>query len=162
MNLFQTLVEITELCEDGGLISTLVSIVKTIFTIIQFGVPAVLIILCAIDMFKAMTNGDDKEVKKAQKTAIRRLIYALVIFLIIPIITLVLNTVNSIVNVDGVGDAKSTWNTFLACWGYKSSGKDNSNSSSKGQCYDPYGNPSSLGQSECEKQLSNGYYWDEQ
>ena len=160
MNLFQTLVEVSELCNDGVLITTLVSIVKTIFTIIQFGVPAVLIILCAIDMFKAMTNGDEKEVKKAQQTAIRRLIYALVIFLIIPIITLILNTVNSVVNVDGVGDAKNTWNTFLACWGYSGSNKGGS-SSSNGQCYDPNGNPSSLNEEKCNQLFSDGYYWDE-
>ncbi len=156
MNLFQTLIEMSELCKDGNLIATLVSIVKTVFTIIQFGVPAVLIILCAIDMFKAMTNGDEKEVKKAQKTAIRRLIYALVIFLIIPLITLILNTVNSIVNVDGTEDATNTWQQFLQCWGYKSSGNNDGGSASNGQCYDGNGYPSSLGENACKQA---GYNW---
>ena len=40
-------------------------------------------------MFKAMTSGDEKKTKEAQKTFIRRLLYAVVAFLIPFIIRLV-------------------------------------------------------------------------
>ena len=156
MNLVQTLVTVDELCQDGNLISVLVGVVKTVFTIIQFGVPAVLIILCAIDMFKAMTNGDEKEVSKAKKASIRRLIYALVIFLIIPIIRIVLNTVNSVVNIDGTDDAVSTFDAFMACWDKSNAGSKSSGGSSKGVCRDYNGNQVSVSKDDC----YGDYYWD--
>ncbi len=154
MNLVQTLVNVNELCEDGNLISVLVSIVKTIFYIIQFGVPAVLIILCAIDMFKAMTNGDEKEVEKAKKTSIRRLIYALIIFLIIPIIRIVLNTVNSVIDIDGTEEAVGTFKAFMVCWDKDNAGsKGNSYS---GICRDSNNNEVNVSRDDCYGE----YYWD--
>ena len=157
MNLFQILE--VDLCADGSLIATLVAVVKTIFTIIQFGVPAVLIILCAVDMFKAMTSGDEKATKEIQKKVVRRLVYALVIFLIIPLITLILNTVNSVVDVDGTQDAVSTFEAFMHCWNKGSSGSSSGSSggsSSSGQCFDNNSYESALGKEACK---AAGYQW---
>ncbi len=160
MNLVQTLVDINDLCAEDTLIMLVVSIVKAVFTIIQFGVPAVLIILCAIDMFKAMTNGDEKEVSKAKKNSIRRLIYALIIFLIVPLLKIIMNTVNSIVKID---EGTTAFTAFFACWD-KSGNTSGSlidgvnNSSVKGKCWDANGNEVNLTKSECEKYAD--YFWD--
>ena len=156
MNLVQTLVDINDLCADGTLIMLVVSIVKTVFTIIQFGVPAVLIILCAIDMFKAMTNGDEKEVSKAKKNSIRRLIYALVIFLIVPLLKIVMNTVNSIVKID---EGMTAFQTFFACWdktGTTSGNLGINGGNSSGVCKDRNNNIVSLPYNDCYGE----YHWE--
>ncbi len=115
MNYFLILDEMTDLCSND-LIKAAVGTVKTIFTIIQFVVPAVLIILCGIDMFKAMTSGDEKKTKETQKTCIRRLIYALIVFLIIPILSLIMSAVGSVVKIKEAGTAGATFQNFLSCW----------------------------------------------
>ena len=59
-----------------------VNAIQAILTFIRWGIPIVLIILGSIDMFKAMASGDEKKSQEARKTFIRRLIYAVVAFLI--------------------------------------------------------------------------------
>ena len=86
MNLFQILA--TDMC-NNTLVSTVIGAVKTIFTIIQIAIPIVLIVYCTIDMFKAITSGDEKKTKEAWKTAGRRLIYAIIAFLIPWLVSLV-------------------------------------------------------------------------
>ena len=63
MNLFQILEEVA--CE--GDILTVVSAIKFIFTLIQWAIPCVLIVLGTIDMFKAMTSGDEKQLRKLKR-----------------------------------------------------------------------------------------------
>lgn len=155
MNLVQTLISLDDLC-NNSLISVAVSAVKTVFTIIQFGVPAVLIILCAIDMFKAMTNGDEKEVSKAKKTCIHRLIYALVIFLIVPILQIIMTAINQVIDFDGTDDAANTFTAFFKCWNQNGGGSGSSSSNEKGVCRDYNNNIVNLPRSEC----SDNYYWD--
>ncbi len=121
MNLFQIL----ELCTDE--MSVVVGAVKTIFTLIQVAIPGVLIILGTVDMFKAMTNGDEKEQQKARKVFIKRLIYAVVAFLVPFIIRLVFNFVASNINTDEGKTGQSAYEDFFACW---NGSKDTSGNSS--------------------------------
>ena len=67
MNLFQILEEVA--CE--GDILTIVSAIKFIFTLIQWAIPCVLIVLGTIDMFKAMTSGDEKATKEIGRASCR-------------------------------------------------------------------------------------------
>lgn len=115
MNYFLILDDMTKLC-NNDLIKAAIGTVKTVFTIIQFVVPAVLIILCGIDMFKAMTSGDEKKTKETQKTCIRRLIYALIVFLIIPILSLIMSAVGSVIKIDKASEANNTFQQFIKCW----------------------------------------------
>jgi len=125
MNLFQIL----DLCDSADM-QVVVSAVKTIFTLIQVAIPGVLIVLGTIDMFKAMASGDEKKTKEAQKTFIRRLIYAVVAFLIPFIIRLVFSFVADNVNNSEGQNGKDAYNSFFACWnGSKSSSNGSSKSS---------------------------------
>ena len=132
MNLFQMLA--INPCE--GNLGIVVNAVKSIFTLIQWAIPAVLIILGTIDMFKAMTSGDEKKTKEAQKTFVRRLIYAVVAFLIPFIIGLVFTFVGNVLEgADGVDDADNALKDFLSCW----DGKYSSNNEAYGVCEYPNG-----------------------
>ena len=111
MNLFQTLENICT-----GDVQTVVAAVKTVFTLIQWAIPCVLIVLGTVDMFKAMTSGDEKATKEAQKKFIRRLIYAVVAFLIPFIISLVFTFVGKMIDDDAAQQGKTTYDNFFGCW----------------------------------------------
>jgi len=129
MNLFQILASVS--C-DGDIL-TLVSGIKFVFTLIQWAIPLVLIVLGTIDMFKAMTSGDEKKTKEAQSTFIRRLIYAVVAFLIPFIISLVFSFAGKIISNSG----KETYDNFFTCWEQASNGSKNDDSKETGRCVWP-------------------------
>lgn len=113
MNLLQLL---DVQCADD--IYTVVSAVKFVLTLIQWAIPCALIVYGTIDMFKAMTSGDDKVTKEITKKFSKRLIYAAVAFLIPFIISLTFTFVGRVIQGEntGAGDAKETYDNFFACW----------------------------------------------
>lgn len=113
MNLFQNLVSIDELCSDA-LIQAVVGTVNNALTLIQVAVPIVLIVFCTIDMFKAFTNGDEKERAKAWKGAIKRIIFAVIVFIVPWLVKLSLSLLGRLV--DTTGSNINGFETFLACW----------------------------------------------
>lgn len=130
MNLLQIL---DVACE--GDILTIVSAIKSVFTVLQWGIPLVLIVLGTIDMFKAMTSGDEKKTKEAQKVFIRRLIYAVVAFLIPFIISLVFTFVGKIIADEAAQDGKNTYDNFFACWKAASKSNSGTGNNNTGACY---------------------------
>lgn len=77
--------------------------------IVQIGIPLLLIVLATLDLGKAVVSSDDKEVKAAQSRLIKRVIYAVLIFFVVTIVTLVMNLVAA-----GGTDANTTG--WAACW----------------------------------------------
>ena len=117
------MIQILDFCE--GAMGTVTGAVDTILTIIRWAIPIVLIILGSIDMFKAMASSDDKKAGEAKKTFIRRLIYAVVAFLIPFLVSLAFNIVASIVTGDGtdIHNKNLSDGNFWVCW-YKDSKSD--------------------------------------
>lgn len=96
LNMFQVL------ANDAGFCNTTKDIWKLIGTIvfwIQIVIPVVIILLGTIDLGKAVFSGDEKKVKEAQSTFIKRLIYGAVVFFVVLIVQLVFGA---------VGDASDT------------------------------------------------------
>lgn len=71
----------------------LTNMLNGIVTLIQIGVPIILIIMGMIDMGKAVASQKEDEIKKAQSMLIKRVIYAVVVFLVIAIVEFVLGFV---------------------------------------------------------------------
>ena len=111
MNLFQIL---ENLCE--GEFGTLISSVKWAFNLLLFAIPLVLIIKGTIDMFKAMTSGDEKEAKTQQKKLITRIIYGVVAFIIPFVVTLVFSIVAKALPDKTTENANTTVKDFMTCW----------------------------------------------
>lgn len=63
-----------------------------LITILRWGIPIVLIILGTVDVGKAVVSGDDKKQKAAYQTFLKRLIAAVVVFLVPAIVGLVMGT----------------------------------------------------------------------
>ena len=87
-----------------GSLGFVVSIVKFILNIIQWVVPIILIILGTIDLVKAVTAGKEDDIKKGQKTLIKRAIAAVIIFLI----PLLVGTLMGMIGSEGW---KGCWNS---------------------------------------------------
>lgn len=80
---------ILNICENPDVLGVIYFILKLI-DIVLIAIPIGLIVFITIDVFK-MIIGDDKAVKDAQKMVINRLIFAIAIFFIPTIVTLIMN-----------------------------------------------------------------------
>lgn len=99
------------LADCNGL-EAVVSVVKFILKIIQWVVPIILIVLGTIDLVKAVVAGKDDDIKKHQQTLIKRIIAAVIVFLIPMLVSILMGWIGN-----------SNWKE---CW--VSSTKDSINS----------------------------------
>lgn len=67
-------------CHELGPIIRLLK--NGVIPMLQVGIIAILIVLLIIDFGKAVMAGKEDEIKSAQKLAIKRVVYALVVFLV--------------------------------------------------------------------------------
>ena len=86
----------------GGLDQVIV-LLKNVVRVLQFLIPIGLILYGMLDLGKAVIAGKEDEMKKAQGTLIKRVIYAIAIFLVVTIVTFVMGLVGST-------DWKECWN----------------------------------------------------
>ena len=82
-------------CELGGAnmsnasFSAIPKLTSTVVSIIQWVIPVILIVLGMIDLGKAVTSNDEKQMKEAQKTLIKRVVYAVLVLFIVAIVRFV-------------------------------------------------------------------------
>ena len=78
----------TSMCEQ--IPAELTHITSSVVTLIQIAIPIMLIIWGMLDFGKAVSAGDDKKIKEAQGLFTKRLIAAIVVFLMVVIVRTVL------------------------------------------------------------------------
>lgn len=86
-------------CDELGDVLT---IVKFILNVIQWVVPVILIILGSIDLVKAVIASKEDDIKKGQQTLIKRLIAAVIVFLVPLIVSVIMGMI-------GQDDWKECW-----------------------------------------------------
>ena len=91
---------------------TIVKLIRAIVTFITVLVPIILIVVGTFDLLKAVTASKEDEIKAAQKLLIKRVIYSILIFLIVPILNLVFGIFKSNVSSSDSGYTDD-WYT---CW----------------------------------------------
>ncbi len=100
----------------GGMLPIMKLVRKGIFPIIQIGIPIILIIMGSIELGKAVISSDEKEIKAAQGRLIKKVISAVLIFLLVTIV----NIVFSLFSTAGIaGDEQnevSGTNDWWTCW----------------------------------------------
>lgn len=84
-------------------LDNLVAIVKFALKIIQWVVPVVLIFLGTLDLVKAVIAGKEEDIKKNQHTLIKRVIAAIIVFLVPTIVSVLMGWL-------GNSDWKTCWN----------------------------------------------------
>lgn len=94
----------SSVCTGG--IASVVGLAKMVIKVLQLVVPIGLIIMGTIDMAKAVIAGDEEKMKEAQKPFIKRIIAAVIVFLIPIIVNMVLSFVTT-----GNSDWIDCWNS---------------------------------------------------
>lgn len=89
----------------------LVRIIKKLLNYVAIIIPIGLMLFGIIDLGKAVIASDDKEVKAAQTRLIKRVIYAVVIFLIPSLVTLIMNIVAV-----GADQSETDTTSWASCW----------------------------------------------
>lgn len=79
-------------CRNLGPVITLL---KNIVRLLQWGIPIILILFGLIDLGKAVMSSKEDEMKKAQGTLIKRVIYAVIVFFVVTIVYFVMGIVGS-------------------------------------------------------------------
>ena len=144
INYFQVL----DFCDEPAIKVAIIA-VKVILSIVRWVIPIILIIYGTVDIFKAMTNGDEKEQKKAWTTFGKRILYAVAIFLIPFLVELAFSLIGNVLG-STAGDAEENTENFFTCYGKQpSTASDNrcwvSDSSGK------YTKTSALNEEDCGK-----------
>lgn len=98
-----------DICSNTNL-EPLWNVIGTVINIIWIGVPILLIILGSIDLGKAVISNDEKEVEKAKKSLIHRIIYAVLVFCVVWIVQIVMDTISKI----GIEGTDTT--SWSKCW----------------------------------------------
>lgn len=86
-------------CDDLG---PVIALLKSVVNLLQWGIPIVLILMGMIDLGKAVISSKEDEMKKAQSTLIKRVIYAVAVFLVVTIVSFAMGLV-------GGNDWKDCW-----------------------------------------------------
>lgn len=106
--MFQILADCSAVSNPCKGLDSIVLIVKNgVLPIIQIGIPILLIIMGSIDLGKAVLSSDEKAVKAAQSMLIKRVISAVAVFLVVTIVTVVMNLLTA-------GNIKG--DSWEACW----------------------------------------------
>ena len=92
-------------CSD---LKPIIGLVKAVVTLIQWGIPFLLIIFGMLDLGKAVMAGKEDEMKSAQKLLIKRFIYAVAVFLVVTLVMFVMNLV--------ADNTDANANSWYSCW----------------------------------------------
>ena len=89
----------------------LVRIIKGLIKYVAIIIPIALMVYGVVDLGKAVIASDEKEVKAAQSRLIKRVIYAVVIFLVPALVSLVMNIVAL-----GADQGETDTTSWASCW----------------------------------------------
>ena len=87
----------TTITDNGGVCSqtealkAVIIILKFILNVVRILVPIALIVLGSIDIGKAVIAGDEKKIKEAQKPFVKRIVAAVIVFLIPWIVDIIMS-----------------------------------------------------------------------
>ena len=94
-------------CQDLMPIINLIK--KGIIPVFQIAIPIIIILYGMIDLGKAVVASKEDEIKKAQGMLIKRIIYGVVVFLLVFLITAVFNIFVSSTAIESGNDWRSCW-----------------------------------------------------
>ena len=93
-------------CNDDNLVTILCYVAK-LFGYIQIIIPIALIVWGGLDLGKAVIAGDEKDIRENRKVLLKRVLAAVLVFLIVPIVTFIMGFVGTKQWVDCWEEAKA-------------------------------------------------------
>lgn len=88
----------------------IIKIIKAFIRLLQLAIPIALILYGMIDLGKAVISSKEDEMKAAQKMLVKRVIYAVAVFLVVSIVSLVMSTVANNSDDSAANNWKTCWN----------------------------------------------------
>ena len=86
----------TTACAGVQIPNGVYNLVHTIVLLIQVAVPILLIIWGMLDFAKSVIGGDEDKIKAGQKIFIKRVIAAVIVFLVVTVVTLLISAVGTL------------------------------------------------------------------
>lgn len=86
-----------------------IKLIKAVIRLLQIGITIALIVLLIMDFGKAVMAGKEDEIKSAQKLAIKRVVYFVIVWLVPWLVNVAISLL------DG-NSAQSEANNALSCW----------------------------------------------
>lgn len=80
-------------CGDLNIPDQIVNIVSTIINLIKIAIPVILIIFGMLDLGKAVMAQKEDEIKQAQNLFVKRIIAAVIVFLVIAVVQLIMGLI---------------------------------------------------------------------
>ena len=103
-------------CQDPNILKVILFIRK-IMEVAFIAIPIVLIVLITFDFVKSVMAGTEDVQKKNVKILIKRLIYAVMVFFVLPIVNIVFSAFDSSGNIDKYSQEFDTETVnYLTCW----------------------------------------------
>ena len=96
-------------------LGNIVALIKAALNIALILIGVALVVLVIIDIAKAIIASEEKEVKGYQKAAIRRVIYFVVIFFVVTVVSVIFNLVGDYGDKEMTGDKNENLN-WKQCW----------------------------------------------
>ena len=90
-------------CEGLG---ALIRVVRKIVDILWLLIPIALILFGIFDLGKAVISSDDKVINEAKSRLVKRILYAVAVFLVVGGVQLILSLLG---NDEGIGEWKDCW-----------------------------------------------------
>lgn len=107
------MLDLFQIMDNCNGLGPVVAIIKNgLFPIIYIGIPILLILFGTIDLGKAVMANDDKAIKTATSSLIKRAIAALAVFLVSMLVSLVLGWLSK-GGITGGSDYKNCWTNPL-------------------------------------------------
>lgn len=106
------LFQIMDNCNGIGPVVRLVR--DGVFPIIQIGIPILLILFGTIDLGKAVIANDDKAIKGATSSLIKRAIAAIAVFFVPFLVSVVFGWIGNATNENG--EAVASQGNWFKCW----------------------------------------------
>ena len=101
-------------CSNEALMPLIRLLKNGVIPLIQAAIIVILIVLLIIDLGKAVMAGKEDEIKSAQKLAIKRVVYALVVFLVPWIVNVAIGLLTDAKN--DTNDPNAEAQNALQCW----------------------------------------------
>lgn len=80
-------------CGDAA-VSNIMYLLGVVVAVIRIAVPIILIVIGMVDLVKALTSQDDKQIKSATSLIVKRVVIAIAIFLVPTVVRLVMNLIS--------------------------------------------------------------------
>lgn len=105
---------LVDICTDASFI---LRIIVKLVKVMQLLIPILLIVLVSVDLFKIVAGADEKAKKENADRIVKRVIYAVIVFLVPVIINFIFRQIDPLTKTDSKVSTTTT-TSWISCWNH--------------------------------------------